>query len=242
MSIIQLFLVYIFLVLLKYMILTLYCIVSDIHDNKKRAIQEYPNQDLRNGSEINVAKNISSFIFFRVLYGWMRFNIILVGRIPSYYIRNILYRYVFRAKITKKTIIAGGCEIRSPWNLHADNCVIMNNCILDARQGIYLGENVVFGTGVHIWTEEHAINDPLFRVLDENKGAVRIADKAWICSDSTILPGVWVGEGAVLASRACATKNIESYIVAAGIPAQMISERSKDLRYVLSGSPGWFFW
>ena len=87
----------------------------------------------------------------------------MVGKLPSYHLRNWLYRLVFNMKITGKTVVFGGCEFRSPWNFYADNCVISNNCILDARNGIKIGQNVVLGSGVHIWTEEHDVNDKRFR-------------------------------------------------------------------------------
>ena len=124
--------------------------------------------------------------------------------------------------IKENTCISGGCEFRSPWNIHLKKCVIQANCILDGRSSIYVDDNVVFGTGVHIWTQEHDVNDPLFRVLEKNSQPVIINNRAWICSDSTILPGVIIGEGVVLASRAVATKNCEAYGIYAGLPAKRI--------------------
>lgn len=175
-------------------------------------------------------------------YGLMRYTNIVCGKIPSHRIRKFLYRHVFMMNITGNTIINGGCEIRSPWNLYADKCIIMSGCILDARSGIKIGQDVVFGTGVHIWTEEHDINDPLFAVNIWNKGPVIIGDRAWICSDSTILPATIVGAGAVVASRACVTKDCQAYTVYGGIPAKKISERNEKLMYELSEKPHWHFY
>lgn len=175
------------------------------------------------------------------LYGWMRYSTILLGRIPSHRIRNVLLRRVFCMKITPKTMVDGGCEFRSPWNIVADRCVISTYCILDGRHGIYIGEDVVFGSGVHIWTEEHNVDDPLFGVHAENSAPVTIGAHAWICSDSTILPGVTVGEGAVLASRACLTKDAEAFGVYGGVPAKKIRGRNAALAYRLRGKPTWHF-
>lgn len=175
-------------------------------------------------------------------YGFMRLSILIVARIPSNRIRNVLYRFVFRAKITKKTVINGGVEIRSPWNLRADRCTIMNGCILDARHGIDIKEDVVFGTGVHIWTEEHDLNDPDFGITADHAKKVSIGERAWICSDSTILPGVTIAEGAVVAARACVVKDCDAYGVYGGVPAKRISTRNQNLRYTLSGKPHWHFY
>lgn len=182
------------------------------------------------------------WLIYNYFYGLMRYSLLLVGHFPSFKIRSILYRYVFNMDISKKTVIYGGCEIRSPWNFHADNCVISNNCIIDARNGIFIEDNVVFGAGVHIWTEEHDVNHPYFAVSEKNRASVVIEKHVWICSDSTILPGVHIGEGAVLASRACATKDLEDFNIYGGIPAKKIGIRNKNLKYILSGKPTYYFY
>ena len=210
---------------------------SHREDNKK--IHRDLTDEVGNNEEIK-KKSFKSWLS-KCLYSWTRYQSICVGRIPSNGIRNYIYRKVFRAKITRRTVINGYVEIRSPWNLHADNCIIMTGCILDARQGIFIEDNVVFGTNVRIWTEQHDINDSNFRVTKESKGPVYIGKRAWICSDSTILPGVVVGEGTVLASKACATKDLEEFAVYAGIPAKKIGCRNQGLQYELDGKPGLYF-
>ena len=182
------------------------------------------------------------FHTYSFIYGWMRYCSLIVGIIPSNYVRKCFYKYIFAMKLTKKTVISGGCEFRSPWNIQLGNCVIQEKCLLDGRSGIVIGDNVVFGVGVHIWTQEHDVNDAYFAVNAEHSQSVIIKDYAWICSDSSILPGVVVEEGAVLASKALATKKCEAYGVYAGVPAKRISERNRDLKYVLSGKPHWHFY
>jgi len=175
------------------------------------------------------------------MYGYVRYITILVGRIPSHRLRNLLMRYVFCMKATSNTVIYGGCEFRSPWNIRADRCTISTYCILDGRAGIEFGQDVVLGSGVHIWTEEHDVNDPYFRVMEKNRQPVSVGNHAWICSDSTILPGVTVGEGAVIASRAVLTKDAEAFGIYAGVAAHKIAVRNSDLKYTLNGKPTWHF-
>ena len=178
----------------------------------------------------------------KYLYGWTRYCSILVGRFPSNRVRNRVFRYVFRMKATKNTVINGGCELRSPWNIKAGNCIIGNNTLLDGRSGIEIGDNVVFGADVRVWTMEHDVNDPLFRVTEEHCLPVKIDNHVWICSGSSILQGVHVKQGAVVASRACIAKDCDAYGIYAGIPAKKIGDRTQDLRYVLSGKPAWHFY
>ena len=175
------------------------------------------------------------------LYGWMRYSTIMFGKLPSNRLRNFIFRKIFAMNITKNTVINGGCEIRSPWNITADRCVISNYCILDGRNGIVFGNDVVLGSGVHIWTEEHSVDDPYFRVLPNNKAPVNIGKHAWVCSDVTLLPGVTVGEGAVIASRACLTKDADAFGVYGGVPAKKLRQRNTDLQYQLNSKSIWHF-
>lgn len=245
-------------IILNNAILFAYCrimprIESHIHKRrkKKETSEETISVDnsLGDKAEKNNAKSLKQVLVSTMLsflnhycYGWMRYCILCTGRIPSNRIRNIIYRLVFNAHISPKTVINGGCEIRSPWNFFAGNCVIMNNAILDARCKIIIKDNVVFGQGVHIWTEEHDVNSPTFAVTEDNMGPVIIEEHAWICSDSTILPDVHVGEGAVLGSRACATRDLDAFGIYVGIPAKKHGERNQNLTYVLSGKPHWHFY
>ena len=62
-------------------------------------------------------------------------------------------------------------------------------------------------------------------------GLVKIEDYAWICSRAIILPNVTIGKGAVVASGAVVTKNVDAYTVVGGIPAKKIADRNTDLEY-----------
>jgi len=224
-------------------ILTAYCRIQeklDIKQKNRKAEKQAENTGEKKQSK-SIAKKMYWWLY-GYAYGWMRYCIIRTGKIPSNRIRNFLYRVVFNMKITSKTVIYGGCEFRSPWNIHACNCVISTYCILDGRNGIFIEDNVVFGSGVHIWTEEHAVNDPLFGISEEGAQPVKIEERAWICSDSTVLPGVHIGRGAVLASKAVATKDLEAFGIYAGIPARKIQNRIETLCYELQGKPHWHFW
>lgn len=228
---------------LNWILIAIYCRIERFIDERKfkrestMSVQSNLND---NEEEISVVKQLY-YWGNSYFYGWVRFNVLVLGYFPSYRIRKIFYRAVFGMKLTRKTVIFGKCEFRSPWNISIGNSTISANCILDGRGKIDIGNDVVLGSGVHIWTEEHSINDPYFRVLKENIQPVIIKGHAWVCSDTTILPGITIKEGAVLASRACAVKDCEAYKIYGGIPAKIIGERNRDLRYELSGKVSWHF-
>lgn len=238
------------IVILDNILMFFYCIFAEKMDQrffKKRA-------STRNNIETNESDNVKpqkkdrstlSRIYASLnsyAYGLMRYNLIIVGKMPSTRIRYILYKYIYRMKLSKKSVIYGGCEIRSPWNITIGNSVVAVGCLLDGRQRITIGDNVVFGSFVHLWTEEHDLNDPYFRVTPAHSQPIVIEDYCWICSDSTVLPGTVIKKGAVVAARACVTKDCEEYSVYGGVPAKKIAERSRDLRYELSGKPTWHFY
>lgn len=161
---------------------------------------------------------------------------------PSHAVRNWVYRNIYLVDKHKTSVIYFGCEIRSGVNLHiGKGSIIGDNCILDARQGIYIGENVNLSSEVHLWTEAHDVNDPYFRSMPCNHGPIHIGDRVWLGSNVTVLDKVNIGEGAVVCSGAVVTKDVEPYAIVAGIPAKKIGERSKDLRYEFTGGHTLFY-
>ncbi len=102
--------------------------------------------------------------------------------------------------------------------------------MLDARNGIRIGDNVSLSMGVWIWTMEHDTQDPFYGLKG---GPVIIEDYAWISSRVVIMPDVTVGKGAVVAAGAVVTKDVAPYTIVGGVPAEKIGVRTKDLRYRL---------
>ena len=161
---------------------------------------------------------------------------------PSHAVRNWVYRNIYLVDKHKTSVIYFGCEIRSGVNLHiGKGSIIGDNCILDARQGIYIGENVNLSSEVHLWTEAHDVNDPYFRSMPCNHGPIHIGNRVWLGSNVTVLDKVNIGEGAVVCSGAVVTKDVEPYTIVAGIPARKIGERSRDLRYEFTGGHTLFY-
>lgn len=64
-----------------------------------------------------------------------------------------------------------------------------------------------------------------------------ISDRAWIAYRAIILPGVTIGEGAVVGAGAVVMKDVEPYTIVGGNPAKVIKKRSLDLDYTLKYNP-----
>nr|WP_277350429.1 acyltransferase [Rhodococcus sp. BL-253-APC-6A1W] len=112
-----------------------------------------------------------------------------------------------------------------------NNSIIGNDCFLDGRRGLKIGDNVNIGGHVHIFTLEHNPHASDFGVQG---GAVNIGDYAYVASRATILPGVTVGKGAVVAAGAVVTKDVQPYRIVGGTPAREIGDRTSDLQYALN--------
>lgn len=106
-------------------------------------------------------------------------------------------------------------------NLKIGKRVFINCCCkFQDQAGITIGDDVLIGHGCTIATLNHE--------TDAEKrgnlllGRVQIGDKVWIGANVTILPGVKIGEGAILAAGAVVNKDVPSYTVVGGVPAKII--------------------
>jgi acetyltransferase-like isoleucine patch superfamily enzyme len=149
----------------------------------------------------------------------------LAGNIHIHYLRHGLYRHFFKIDLPKDSIIYCGVHFDSPWFLKmGHNSIINDHARLDARNGITIGNNVDISTEVQIFTLEHDPSSPAFGVKG---GPVIIEDWVYIGTRATILPGVRIKEGAVVAAGAVVTKDVEPWTMVGGVPAKFIKTRPR---------------
>lgn len=164
-----------------------------------------------------------------------------IGRIPSRRLRTKLLGSAFGAKIDAGVCIYRWKEVRNPGGLRIERgSIIGSDALLDARCGLHIGKNVNLSSEVAIWTLQHDFDSPTFATKG---GMVDIGDRAWISFRATILPGVTIGEGAVVAAGSIVTKDVEPFDVVAGIPARKIASRNRQLTYswpLKDTKPAWF--
>lgn len=148
-----------------------------------------------------------------------------IGNFPSKHVRHFLLRRFKGVEIHPTALINHDFEWwKGELKIGAGSTIGFHN-MLDSRCGIEIGENVCFASDVTIWTLHHDYNDINFRAVGAK---VIIGDYCWLCSHCIILPGVTLGEGAIVASGAVVTKDVEPWTVVGGIPAKKISERKKQ--------------
>lgn len=120
-----------------------------------------------------------------------------------------------------------GFQVRKLSDIRIGHTTNINpNCMFDSRGGqIIIGNYVDIAPEVNIWTLEHDPQDPDFKTKG---GPVYIGNFAWIGNRVTILPEVTIGEGAVVATGAVVTKDVEPWTIVGGVPAKVIGTRNKN--------------
>jgi acetyltransferase-like isoleucine patch superfamily enzyme len=101
-------------------------------------------------------------------------------------------------------------------------CFINHGCVFDAAGPIVIGDEVNLGQGVLITSGSHVIGAPDRRAGQMTPEPVYIGDGAWLSSRSVILPGVTVGDGAIVAAGAVVTRSVEPNTLVGGVPARLI--------------------
>ncbi len=101
------------------------------------------------------------------------------------------------------------------------NTEIERNCFFLAKDVIEIGENTTLAYGVTILTgaDPNGPHNKLSKLYPPLKAPVIIGDDCWIGANSTILPGVTIGDNVVVAAGSIVTKDIPSNVMVAGNPA-----------------------
>ena len=96
----------------------------------------------------------------------------------------------------------------------------INGCHISASEKIIIGKNVRIGQYVLIMDNDfHQAND---HFAEGKKSPIIIEDDVWIAAKATILKGVNIGKGSVVAAGAVVTKDVPPYTLVAGVPAKPI--------------------
>jgi acetyltransferase-like isoleucine patch superfamily enzyme len=142
-------------------------------------------------------------------------------------LRDSILRCVFK-KFGRGCLIDYGVYVRYPWKVSiGDGSALNRGCALYpsylAEGGeIIIGAHVAVGPDVKIYAAGH---DHATLNLRETAATINIGDRVWIGGASIILPGVEIGEGAVIGAGSIVSRNVPPYSIAVGNPARVIKQR-----------------
>lgn len=104
-----------------------------------------------------------------------------------------------------------------------DNCFFNHNCSLTAAENIVIGNQCMFANNFVVVDHDHDRKDG--KILKELVSApVKIGNNVWCGANVTVLKGVTIGDGAVIAAGSVVNRDVAAYSVVAGVPARKISK------------------
>lgn len=136
--------------------------------------------------------------------------------------KRLLLR-AFGAKVAGTAVVYSSARVFKPWLLTMDD----HSCLAEGvdcynAAPVHIGVNATVSQRAFLCTASHDISDPRHR---QTEAPIFIADRAWVCAEAYVGPGVTIGEGAVVGARGCAYKDVEPWTVVGGNPARVISHR-----------------
>jgi maltose O-acetyltransferase len=154
---------------------------------------------------------------------------VLIAFIPPLVANRLRTRILRWAGIT----IGRGTTIGGTMSVHGagrpasririgSDCWINDSCVLDASATITIGRSVAIGQGVMILTNTHELGPATNRAGSLFSLPVVVEDGVWIGARTTVLPGVTIGAGAVVAAGSLVNKSVAANTMVAGVPARLV--------------------
>jgi len=158
-----------------------------------------------------------------------------VSHIPLHLVR-LLYLRVYLGRFGRGTSVQMQCRFLNGRKIFfGERNVINFGCLFDGRRhAIRTGSDVSIGPEAAILTLGHDPQSPDFA---DRGGDVEIGNRAWIGYRAVILPGIKIGEGAVVGAGAVVTRDVEPFDIVAGVPAKKVGTRNRELCYQQNYKP-----
>ncbi|MEK5204714.1 DapH/DapD/GlmU-related protein [Bacillus sp. FSL R10-2789] len=145
----------------------------------------------------------------------------LLTKSKNYLLKKFFYHVGKNTNIRPNIYVSNGKNITI-----GNNSGIGERAYLQDVDQIIIGNDVLMASEVAIYTANHKSNKgKLIREQGLYTKKVIIEDDVWIGTRVIILPGVKIGQGAIIGAGAVVAKDVDPYTVVGGVPARVISER-----------------
>jgi putative colanic acid biosynthesis acetyltransferase WcaF len=160
----------------------------------------------------------------RAVWGVARLLLFRPSPRPFHSWRAMILR-LFGATLGPHCYFYPGSKVWAPWNLTCeDHVAVADGAEIYNPAPITLASHVILSQDSYLCGATHDYNDPRFPLTAYT---MRVEPYAWICARACVLPGVHVGEGAVLGLGSVAGRDLQPWTVYAGNPAEPRSERKR---------------
>jgi len=162
--------------------------------------------------------------FARLVWNAIWFCLFLPSPRPLHAWRRLLLR-LFGATVGRGTHVYPSARIWAPWNLQlGDECGIGDRVTLYSQSKITVGQRAVISQGAHLCGGTHDYTRPGFPLV---AAPITIGAEAWLAAECFVLPGITIGEGAVIGARSVVTNDMPAWTVCAGHPCKPIKQRDR---------------
>ncbi|UYO98815.1 sugar O-acetyltransferase [Oceanotoga sp. DSM 15011] len=110
-----------------------------------------------------------------------------------------------------------------------ENFYMNYDCVILDCSTVKIGDNVMFGPGVHIYTAYHPLEFKKRNSGYELAAPIEIGDNVWIGGGAIINPGIKIGNNSVIGSGSVVTKDIPDNVFVAGNPCKIIKDIKNDV-------------
>ena len=108
-------------------------------------------------------------------------------------------------------------------NITVGDRVFFNfDCVILDPAPVTIGDRVMFGPGVHVYTPTHPLDHRARAEGVESAHPVQIGSDVWVSGRAVICPGVRIGDRTVIGAGSVVTRDIPSDVFAAGNPCRII--------------------
>lgn len=98
------------------------------------------------------------------------------------------------------------------------------NCVILDPAPVTVGDSTLFGPAVQVYTATHPLSAAERRAGKEFARPVRIGSDVWVDGGAVILPGVAIGDGAIIVAGSVVTRDVPPGVLAVGNPARVVRE------------------
>lgn len=136
---------------------------------------------------------------------------------------RIVLLKLFGSEIEWTVSIHPKAKIEYPWNLKMGHLSSLGEkSWIYAMAPIQIGEKTCIGKEAYLLTGSHDITSSTFDLIIK---PIKIGNCCWLTTGVTVLPGINIGDGCVIAANSTIVKNVDAWNVVGGNPAKFIKKR-----------------